>query len=291
MDNWTKLQDLNLVEVQRRTQIELACLELIVKKDFKTLSRFNVNGYIKILQREYDLDFTSFLEEYHAYLEENGIEKKNHVHISPRVNSYTKEGSNLWYFVIIIAVVLIILIAFGASRFFQNFTDENTTNILEQEQVVLEDKNDDNKSEEVVNFFASEEKNPIIEENKSDVNVENNITLEQNQDENITNEDIDNNKTILLKESVIKPSAELWIGMIDLKDHKKSSMIIKKDYVLSLQKDMLITTGHAAFTMNDENNNTLEFKNGLSKFLIIKDGQIKQITKAEFMKENKGKLW
>ncbi|EAJ0348137.1 hypothetical protein YZ38_02160 [Campylobacter lari] len=290
MDSWKKLEDLNLLEVQKRTQIEIACLEYIIKKDFKSLSRFNVNGFIKILQREYELDFSNFLEEYHVYLEENGIEKKNHVHISPRMNSYTKESSSVWYIVIIVVVLLIVALAWGVSRFFQSSTlDENTTNVLNQEQVVLEEKVDENETP-VLNFFADD----AMENNETNATIlepisENNNTektLEDNASSNMPEENM-----ILLNESIIKPSAELWLGMVDLKTFRKSSLTIKNDYVLPLDKDMLITTGHAAFSLNDENNNTLEFKNGVSKFLMIKDGKIKQITKAEFIKENRGKLW
>ncbi|WP_257906359.1 hypothetical protein UPTC15744_01506 [Campylobacter lari] len=291
MDSWKKLEDLNLLEVQKRTQIEIACLEYIIKKDFKSLSRFNVNGFIKILQREYELDFSNFLEEYHTYLEENGIEKKNHVYIAPRMNSYTKESSSVWYIVIIVVVLLIVALAWGVSRFFQSSTlDENTTNVLNQEQVVLEEKVDENETP-VVNFFADD----VIENNETNTTIleltdESNNTIEETLEDNASLNMPEENM-VLLKESIIKPSAELWLGMVDLKTFRKSSLTIKNDYTLSLDKDMLITTGHAAFSLNDENNNTLEFKNGVSKFLMIKDGKIKQITKAEFVKENRGKLW
>ncbi|EHZ4885140.1 hypothetical protein ACEQHX_000702 [Campylobacter lari] len=291
MDSWKKLEDLNLLEVQKRTQIEIACLEYIIKKDFKSLSRFNVNGFIKILQREYELDFSNFLEEYHMYLEENGIERKNHVHISPRMNSYTKESSSVWYIVIIVVVLLMVALAWGVSRFFQSSTlDENTTNVLNQEQVVLEEKVDENETP-VLNFFIDD----VMENNETNTTIlepidESNNTIEETLEDNASSNMPEEN-IILLNESIIKPSAELWLGMVDLKTFRKSSLTIKNDYVLSLDKDMLITTGHAAFSLNDENNNTLEFKNGVSKFLMIKDGKIKQITKAEFIKENRGKLW
>ncbi|AJC91425.1 hypothetical protein [Campylobacter subantarcticus] len=291
MDSWKKLEDLNLLEVQKKTQIEIACLEYIIKKDFKSLSRFNVNGFIKILQREYELDFSNFLEEYHVYLEENGIEKKNHVHILPRMNSYTKESSSVWYIVIIVVVLLIVALAWGVSRFFQSSVlDENTTGVLNQEQVVLEEKVDENETP-VLDFFASD----VIENNETNATILESIdggnntieeTLEDNASLNMPEEN-----TILLNESIIKPSAELWLGIVDLKTFRKSSLTIKNDYVLPLDKDMLITTGHAAFSLNDENNNTLELKNGMSKFLMIKDGKIKQITKTEFKKENRGKIW
>lgn len=293
MDSWKKLEDLNLFEVQKRTQIEIACLELIIKKDFKSLSRFNVNGFIKILQREYELDFTSFLEEYEAYLAENGVEKKNSAHVCPRMSSYTKEKSYFWFFVVIIVVALIILSALAVSRLLQDVADENTTNVLNQEQIIIEE-NDTNAT------ILFNEKD-FIEENSTDNNESVEEILDVNvsvQDENtsinenlIIEENAPKKAEALVNESVIKPSAELWLGMVDLKTFQKSSKTIKNEFVISLEKDMLITTGHAAFSLNDEHNNILEFKSGVSKFLMIKDGKIKQISKAEFIKENRGKLW
>ncbi|MBF7067422.1 hypothetical protein IY885_04030 [Campylobacter volucris] len=293
MDSWKKLEDLNLFEVQKRTQIEIACLELIIKKDFKSLSRFNVNGFIKILQREYELDFTSFLEEYEAYLAENGVEKKNSAHVCPRMSSYTKEKSYFWFFVVIIVVALIVLSALAVSRLLQDVADENTTNVLNQEQIIIEE-NDTNAT------ILFNEKD-FIEENSTDNNESVEEILDVNvsvQDENtsinenlIIEENVPKKAEALVNESIIKPSAELWLGMVDLKTFQKSSKTIKNDFTVSLEKDMLITTGHAAFSLNDEYNNILEFKSGVSKFLMIKDGKIKQISKAEFIKENRGKLW
>ncbi|MBF7042656.1 hypothetical protein IY971_04475 [Campylobacter volucris] len=293
MDSWKKLEDLNLFEVQKRTQIEIACLELIIKKDFKSLSRFNVNGFIKILQREYELDFTSFLEEYEAYLAENGVEKKNSAHVCPRMSSYTKEKSYFWFFVVIIVVALIVLSALAVSRLLQDVADENTTNVLNQEQIIIEE-NDTNAT------ILFNEKD-FIEENSTNNNESVEEILDVNvsvQDENtsinenlIIEENAPKKAEVLVNESIIKPSAELWLGMVDLKTFQKSSKTIKNEFVISLEKDMLITTGHAAFSLNDEHNNILEFKSGVSKFLMIKDGKIKQISKAEFIKENRGKLW
>lgn len=293
MDSWKKLEDLNLFEVQKRTQIEIVCLELIIKKDFKSLSRFNINGFIKILQREYELDFTNFLEEYEAYLAENGVEKKNSAHVCPRMSSYTKEKSYFWFFVVIIVVALIVLSALAVSRLLQDVADENTTNVLNQEQIIIEE-NDTNAT------ILFNEKD-LIEENSTDNNESIEEILDINvsvQDENasinenlIIEENAPKKAEALVNESVIKPSAELWLGMVDLKTFQKSSKTIKNEFIISLEKDMLITTGHAAFSLNDEHNNILEFKSGVSKFLMIKDGKIKQISKAEFIKENRGKLW
>ncbi|TXE87596.1 hypothetical protein FPD38_05265 [Campylobacter volucris] len=293
MDNWKKLEDLNLFEVQKRTQIEIACLELIIKKDFKSLSRFNINGFIKILQREYELDFTSFLEEYDAYLAENGVEKKNSAHVCPRMSSYTKEKSYFWFFIAIIVVALIILSALAISKLLQDVADENTTNVLNQEQIIIEG-NDTNAT------ILFNEKG-FIEENSTDDNESIKEILDVNvsvQDENasvnenlIIEENVPKKAKMVVNESTIKPNAELWLGMVDLKTFQKSSKTIKNEYVISLEKDMLITTGHAAFSLNDEYNNILEFKSGVSKFLMIKDGKIKQINKTEFIKENRGKLW
>ena len=72
-----RLDELDLKEVSQRTQIEIDFLDSIVKKNYKRLERFNVKGFIKILNREYeDLDLSEFIEEYNKFLEGGDEEKK-----------------------------------------------------------------------------------------------------------------------------------------------------------------------------------------------------------------------
>ncbi|HED6022524.1 TPA: hypothetical protein R5V79_001050, partial [Campylobacter coli] len=94
MLNWKKIEDLNLKEVAARTKIELEFLEALVKKDFATLNRFNVRGFVKILSREYELDFTDFNEEFETYLNENNLNDTTTKPkmITPKLDAYSQKS-------------------------------------------------------------------------------------------------------------------------------------------------------------------------------------------------------
>ncbi|MEE6534243.1 hypothetical protein VWM70_09070, partial [Campylobacter coli] len=113
MLNWKKIEDLNLKEVAARTKIELEFLEALVKKDFATLNRFNVRGFVKILSREYELDFTDFNEEFETYLNENNLNDTTTKPkmITPKLDAYSQKSTSFVSFIII--VIIIALIGFG----------------------------------------------------------------------------------------------------------------------------------------------------------------------------------
>ncbi|EDP7645998.1 hypothetical protein GSG38_04190, partial [Campylobacter jejuni] len=109
MLNWKKIQELNLKEVAAKTQIELDFLEALVEKNFAVLSRFNVKGFVKILSREYELDFSDFNEEYEAYLNENNpTPQTKSKMITPKLDAYSQKSSNAWPFLIVLIVLVII---------------------------------------------------------------------------------------------------------------------------------------------------------------------------------------
>lgn len=109
MLNWKKIQELNLKEVAAKTQIELDFLEALVEKNFAVLSRFNVKGFVKILSREYELDFSDFNEEYEAYLNENNpTPQTKSKMITPKLDAYSQKSFNTWPFLIVLIVLVII---------------------------------------------------------------------------------------------------------------------------------------------------------------------------------------
>lgn len=108
----SSLKDLNLKEVSTKTQLEMDFLNAVVNKDFKKLEKFNVRGFLKILSREYELDFTEFLEEYEAFLSEESGEKKSannekEVYIPPQIDAYSApSGSKSWLYILILALLI-----------------------------------------------------------------------------------------------------------------------------------------------------------------------------------------
>ncbi|AWB41370.1 hypothetical protein FYX88_04940 [Campylobacter jejuni] len=292
MLNWKKIQELNLKEVAAKTQIELDFLEALVEKNFAVLSRFNVKGFVKILSREYELDFSDFNEEYEAYLNENNpTPQTKSKMITPKLDAYSQKSSNAWPFLIVLIVLVIIgsgIYYFDTLKTFfkdeQNNTSATVIDIIGQAQ-------ETNQTESVL-----PSQNTSLQENDKNISIENNIsenntTLLDEEKNTQIQEDTNTLKTDSLKEAHFKTSTKIWIGLIDLKSLKKTSFVKEKDFNISLNKDQLILTGAAALTMFDQENKEQKFPAGISKRFLIKDGKITSISAAEFVKLNKGKEW
>ncbi|EGI2892954.1 hypothetical protein IGC40_001492 [Campylobacter jejuni] len=292
MLNWKKIQELNLKEVAAKTQIELDFLEALVEKNFAVLSRFNVKGFVKILSREYELDFSDFNEEYEAYLNENNpTPQTKSKMITPKLDAYSQKSSNAWPFLIVLIVLVIIgsgIYYFDTLKTFfkdeQNNTSATVIDIIGQAQ-------ETNQTESVL-----PSQNISLQENDKNISIENNIsenntTLLDEEKNTQIQEDTNTLKTDSLKEAHFKTSTKIWIGLIDLKSLKKTSFVKEKDFNISLDKDQLILTGAAALTMFDQENKEQKFPVGISKRFLIKDGKITSISAAEFVKLNKGKEW
>lgn len=312
MLNWKKIQELNLKEVAAKTQIELDFLEALVEKNFAVLSRFNVKGFVKILSREYELDFSDFNKEYEAYLNENNpTPQTKSKMITPKLDAYSQKSSNAWPFLIVLIVLVIIgsgIYYFDTLKTFfkdeQNNTSATVIDIIGQAQenlkslggnnVVVIDNNKAQETNQTESVLPSQ--NISLQENDKNISIENNIsenntTLLDEEKNTQIQEDTNTPKTDSLKEAHFKTSTKIWIGLIDLKSLKKTSFVKEKDFNISLDKDQLILTGAAALTMFDQENKEQKFPAGISKRFLIKDGKITSISAAEFVKLNKGKEW
>ncbi|CAM3377309.1 hypothetical protein [Campylobacter upsaliensis] len=313
MQNYKKLQDLNLREVSTNTQIEMDFLQALIEKDFKTLIRFNVKGFIKILEREYELDFTEFNEELEQYLSEN---QPDSLHITktvtPPLASYSHKGS-------ILPIVVIVLFAFivGLGIYYfdtlkellkseESFASamsldaakeaelnlknlENSVVIVGEENLSENEINTSAKTQENLSKEPEEELKDTNESLKTASLINENNTSEVNQTKL---EETDLNSQKILKEvAEFKVNSKVWVGVINLKTGKKMTWVKESDFEIPLNEDQLILTGATAFVVSDEEGNEKSYPAGISKRFLIKDGKIASISAAEFKQLNKGKDW
>ncbi|HEF9839996.1 TPA: hypothetical protein SB192_001725 [Campylobacter coli] len=315
MLNWKKIEDLNLKEVAARTKIELEFLEALVKKDFATLNRFNVRGFVKILSREYELDFTDFNEEFETYLNENNLNDTTTKPkmITPKLDAYSQKSTSFVSFIII--VIIIALIGFGIyyfdyiKSFFQKDQNNSSAAVvdiigkaqsnlkaLENNVVVIDNQAEENETEANLTQIQNTELNNTKEEIKQISTTPNNTNAnEENLSTNdslaTTNQEVAEVSKALNKEAHFKASGKIWIGLIGLSNYRKTSLVKENDFNLSLEVNRLVLTGAAALSVFDENGKEQKFPAGNSKRFLIKDGKITSISAAEFMKLNKGKEW
>lgn len=318
MKDYTYLEELNLEEVARNTQIEISCLKAIVAKDFARLKKFNLKGFSKILAREYAIDLSSFLEEYEEYLSEHEMPKTQAIELTPRMESYATKGSKIWLWLIGLAALVALASYMNAFSFLYDLKEEFSSS----------------SNTTAVNQAKDNMKNLELEAKKESELLGNDLDLNTSKEEFLKEKDLndslrplelpkaslpevkDTNESTQVKpkekKQELKPVKEeekkpvvkdngtkiisfevkdkFWIGTIDLKTHLKKSQVISGDFNLSLNKPTLITTGHAPFkTIFD--GEVVFHKGGFTKFFIYKDGEFKKLSRKEFLAKNRGRLW
>jgi len=300
MDDIKVLEEIGLKEVSQKTHIEVKYLKNLVNSDFANLSKVTTLGFVKIISREYKIDFSQWLDEANLYwdsIEESNEKPKIFIAQKPKI--FPKILKTLFFMILLVAIL------FGAYIFLSHKIDlfdkpmlANDTNYsYEQTPVVNQAKESlditeaslNNSVESIDTNLSEQNLTEIIDGNVSDVNKTVDKKVEINVvkplDLNTTSKTTDINSS-----DFISPNTRLWVGVIYLDNYKRRSFLGDGNFTLDASRDQLITTGHG--------NLNLYFNGDIKKFkfqkplkFLIKDGNISEISIDKFKELNRGSLW
>ncbi|QKG28524.1 phosphatidylglycerophosphate synthase [Campylobacter sp. RM16187] len=114
MNETSILQEIGLNEIARKTHIEAEYVGYIIDRNYEKLARLNVRGFIKILEREYNVNFKEWLEEYDQFVSKHKDETpQKSTAIFPKISSYTSTGKKsswglFWLLIILIVVSFLV---------------------------------------------------------------------------------------------------------------------------------------------------------------------------------------
>ncbi|WP_305862775.1 hypothetical protein [Helicobacter cholecystus] len=283
MDNaLEKLRQIGIEKIQEDTNLDLTKIDCILNKRFEKLDSVRARGFINILQRQYGLDLSSWLQEYKEFHQMLLQEKKDEdcVVVHSKKNSYLVWGA-LGVLGIVGAILLFSFIPKASADL------ETTKKTMQEPQITqeliieeipqvqpLEEKQTQEEGQ-VKEEEQKQEKKPQIEQkNISEYGVEifPNIAF--------------NEENILYIESA-KP---LWVGMINLENRKRIAKT-KQEFDIPLDKQLLISIARGGFVLSlDEESR--EFKGYLPVYLIYtKEGGLREISQDEFVYLNGGVQW
>ncbi len=278
------MKEIGLKEVSRKTYIEVKYLQRIVDKDFANLNRANTLGFIKILKREYNLDLDEWVKEFEEYLKENANETVNE-------QLFVDTRPSFWQnklYLFLIAVFIILLGGFLYSYFynknssFAQISDDNTSAFMQAVENIgnITDENlVSNTLADTLTITNQTLSDNIITDNSTD--KLSNLMVYEN------TEDIKNAS----EKALLKPSNNLWIGIIDLSNFQKKDYIQNSSLEIDLTKEQLILAGHGNFKIENKNGENLNFNSESKKYLHVKNGAVKEINAGEFRSLNRGRDW
>ena len=312
MNELENLKEIGVKEISRKTHIEPTFLQYIFDKNFEKLSRLNMRGYAKILQREYGVDLSELLAEYDAFMQENMPDESKKTKVSPKISSYTPEdvsiqrqssggGAGFFFWIIILAIIAGGAYYFDAYKYVQNFiaslNEDNTSVSYSQSSIVNEVKKN------IIDTNVTISQNtPKIDANASSVKIS--APAEQNASANVSNLEqpairqepaqpapkVEENLTKPLNEAIITPKQRVWIGIINLENGQKTSSDTSKSVNINLDQRQLVVCGNGNIELKIGDKVTKYNPSRPARFLV-ENGDMKFLTYDEFVEMNKGKSW
>ena len=311
MNELENLKEIGIKEISRKTHIEPTFLQYIFDKNFEKLSRLNIKGYAKILQREYGVDLSELLAEYDAFMQENTPDDSHKTKVSPKIASYTPDditnqrqggGSGFFFWIIILAIIAGGAYYFDAYKYVQNFiaslNEDNTSVSYSQSSIVNEVKKN------IIDTNVTISQNtPKIDANASSVKIsapaEQNVTVSPTSvDQNALKPSmaaqpapkVEQNVTKPLNEAIITPKQRVWIGIINLENGQKTSSDTSKSVNINLDQRQLVVCGNGNIELKIGDKVTKYNPSRPARFLV-ENGDMKFLTYDEFVEMNKGKSW
>ena len=299
-----KLEKIGVGEISKATHIQEELLSAILDKNFEKLLDCNTTGFIKILERDYGVDLSGWLEEFNKIKSEVKTIKTtiNRQVAMPNLQNYKKPNYKIWALIILLLVVLIIYFKFYdlVKKPIEEFLDEkkvdytNAPIINKAEETLVSVGVEVPKFDENDTLVVPEKLFVNLEENETNSTSPNVLDLsikmqnEANSTDNNTTK-FDENLTFAKEISII-PRTKIWIGMIDLQSGKKWDSITSNKVELDLNKNWLIITGHGHFTIDKDGEKQM-LRDDEKVRILIKDGNFSFIDNNEFIRLNGGKGW
>ncbi len=260
------LEELGSQEIYERTHITCKTINSIIAKDFDDISTVQFNGFIKIIEREFNLDLRELKIEYN--LSQNiEVEVEKEKEIAPVIKKESHVKKYIFFALLFVAITLFFLLK-------------------------VEHASSDEESYELNNSYIELAKTNIASE-KERIVVENNIssaTVSSEINSNSIMSSIDSDVMQKVENFYIYPKANLWIGIIDLTTHKKQQFTTKEPIELNSSKSYLFTLGHGFVTF-ELDNEEFDYSEKTNTRFYYEPYKLKKINRNEFKKYNKGKSW
>lgn len=320
MNDLEYLKDFSATEIANKTHLDKFTIKAIIEKDYEKLLNVNIKMNIKILEREYNVNFEEWLKEFNAYKENNFKENDEGFRVKPKVVGFEndkkeeKGGVRFFFFVIL----LIAVIAGGIYYYYEYFEKENldikesvnlvlnsqedvkaSVEVIENDNSTPEEKQNDTEkapkeeiaNEEVANQPTNKEEAPK-EENKEATEEKQATTNETTKEEITTQEIVEEDKqTEIAPKSehklYLNPKKKSWVSVKDLTTNETKNYMLERG--VSFDKDSLIFIANHIYTLELDGKNVKVPNNNNARYILFKDGVVKFLTQAEYMKLDKAK--
>lgn len=279
------LKRIGLKEISTKTYIDLNYLKLMVAKDFSNLQRIKTLGFVKIIQREYNIDMSDWVSEFDDYLKSVIPDSEERDKTNEILEEHAQTDRRKKIYVAVSVLLFIALIAF-AYAFFHG-RNNYAQDVFDNQNITYADSFSD------IDFIEPATENITTETDvaqESDATKTDTVDTNSSGVANVTTE-ISALPPAIQGDVYIIPNIELWVGIIDIQTSEKKTHLIKKGLNINTSKEQLVITGHGDFTLKSDNGSSQSFNTKKRVFMHIKDGAVNLIDESEFISLNNGVVW
>lgn len=287
------LRKIGVERIKEDTHLDTIKIVDILEKRFDRLDSVRAKGFIYILEKEYHLDLSDWLEEYYlAHPQMDNEEEEKREHYSNKV----RQKKIVFYLCVLgVCVVLGILIQIFSKSSFAFFDSkkqvdaiQSNANAQNPSEVLIQQESQENSHEAKNQTPFLRQENDALSKKDEEKKAER-LSLDKPIYELGTPVfgsfafDSDN----VLELGFLKP---VWVGVVFL-DSKKRTAKINKEFSIQLDRELLIYIAYGSFTAS-LNGDEKEFATYKPIFLLYsKEGGLREITKEEFVILNGGIEW
>lgn len=267
------LQAVGVEAVSKQTHISQDNIKRLLERDFDAFTPIQFNGFITILEREYDLELSEWREDFaltHAELEEPLVETEH----DPFADIARSKKRQRYTVAVLAGLLLLVVVVF----FFvlvngkKDETVELNNTAIEKAKANLAALNarmaaENNASETAVAVSPEAQANEV------------NATVPPQTPAPAAPAAV-----------VIYPASTIWLGMIDEQTHKRQVKVTDQPVRLDGSKNWLIVTGHGYLTLQSGDVNDT-FKQKGRMFFACEEGICNALDEEAFKARNRGVVW
>ncbi|CBG39954.1 hypothetical protein [Helicobacter mustelae] len=299
MEALDKLKQIGIKKINQDTKISVGVIENILEKRFDKIQKVWIVGFLPIIEREYQVDLSPWLEEYNAYLQESAQEQKEDTYKIRELDLDTQKQyydryknkylSRIWYGIIGALVVILFL-------FYRFFMASDKIEIEKQNPSSTQEKKEQKPHEEgIYSKIPKQITQPTQSQpTQSTPDPETQATQPAQTTKATaaphtqpTPEASKDSGVYRLPEEgvmIIEPKKQLWFQIWNLEDNTKLEKVIKESHRVEIPKQKsLIVFGHKSFKLR-YGKEFLDYEGGKTIRFLSENGKVRIIHHADYMK-------
>jgi cytoskeletal protein RodZ len=269
-----ELKNLDYELIVSKAHIMQSTLEHIINKRFENLNPVKAKGFVKILEREFDLDLSDWMQEFDAYYSIKEPEISTIDKLNAEVLKGGKKSSSK------LALSIFVATAVAGIGFF----------VYLQQKTLSEDANGSTSLQNEINDTnASMAFNISFDANGSDMNGSKELNATEH-NKSVTATEANTTKPIAAATAAqgsffVEPVKKVWIGIryMDTNKSKWFETVAEHRFDFNSSREQLVAFGHSQVKVVT-GASTIESKAGGKIRYHYKNGKLKEIGEEEYNK-------